>query len=206
MSSSFVMSGFNSATTNGVSWQLVWHEKDLLIHIRKRDLYVILAKMTETSWVETLFWKEKRIRCDIYNFGRTYFFLLRVLTTFTYSFKLFFFFFSKIIQPACSLLLNSLGWICNILVKIQFCESILDDALCIVHFLLKMSTACVLTSNDNVYLTFQALDTFNTAIVSPIYYVMFTTLTIFASVIMFKVISITSVIFYWMYSFRPFLA
>lgn len=35
---------------------------------------------------------------------------------------------------------------------------------------------------------FQALDTFNTAIVSPIYYVMFTTLTILASVIMFKVI------------------
>jgi hypothetical protein len=34
----------------------------------------------------------------------------------------------------------------------------------------------------------QALDTFNTAIVSPIYYVMFTTLTILASVIMFKVI------------------
>ncbi|MQM10498.1 hypothetical protein Taro_043392 [Colocasia esculenta] len=31
-----------------------------------------------------------------------------------------------------------------------------------------------------------ALDTFNTAIVSPIYYVMFTTLTIVASVIMFK--------------------
>ncbi|CAA2986987.1 probable magnesium transporter NIPA4 [Olea europaea subsp. europaea] len=33
---------------------------------------------------------------------------------------------------------------------------------------------------------FQALDTFNTAIVSPIYYVMFTTLTIVASIIMFK--------------------
>lgn len=33
----------------------------------------------------------------------------------------------------------------------------------------------------------QALDTFNTAVVSPIYYVMFTTLTILASVIMFKV-------------------
>ncbi|WVY91428.1 hypothetical protein V8G54_036942 [Vigna mungo] len=32
----------------------------------------------------------------------------------------------------------------------------------------------------------EALDTFNTAIVSPIYYVMFTTLTILASVIMFK--------------------
>ncbi|KAK3025966.1 hypothetical protein RJ639_040940 [Escallonia herrerae] len=33
---------------------------------------------------------------------------------------------------------------------------------------------------------FVALDTFNTAVVSPIYYVMFTTLTILASVIMFK--------------------
>lgn len=35
---------------------------------------------------------------------------------------------------------------------------------------------------------FQALDTFNTAVVSPIYYVMFTSLTILASVIMFKVL------------------
>jgi hypothetical protein len=35
----------------------------------------------------------------------------------------------------------------------------------------------------------QALDTFNTAVVSPIYYVMFTSLTILASVIMFKVYS-----------------
>lgn len=35
---------------------------------------------------------------------------------------------------------------------------------------------------------FQALDTFNTAVVSPVYYVMFTSLTILASVIMFKVI------------------
>lgn len=33
----------------------------------------------------------------------------------------------------------------------------------------------------------QALDTFNTAVVSPIYYVMFTALTILASAIMFKV-------------------
>ncbi|KAG5531377.1 hypothetical protein RHGRI_026109 [Rhododendron griersonianum] len=32
----------------------------------------------------------------------------------------------------------------------------------------------------------KALDTFNTAVVSPFYYVMFTTLTIFASMIMFK--------------------
>ena len=37
------------------------------------------------------------------------------------------------------------------------------------------------------YCQFQALDTFNTAVVSPIYYAMFTTLTIFASAIMFKV-------------------
>eukprot|EP00243_Klebsormidium_subtile_P002721 TRINITY_DN15517_c0_g1_i1.p1 TRINITY_DN15517_c0_g1~~TRINITY_DN15517_c0_g1_i1.p1 ORF type:complete len:373 (-),score=105.88 TRINITY_DN15517_c0_g1_i1:144-1262(-) len=42
---------------------------------------------------------------------------------------------------------------------------------------------CVLTQMN--YLN-KALDTFNTAIVSPIYYVMFTTLTILASVIMFK--------------------
>jgi hypothetical protein len=33
----------------------------------------------------------------------------------------------------------------------------------------------------------QALDSFNTAVVSPIYYVTFTSLTIVASVIMFKV-------------------
>lgn len=38
----------------------------------------------------------------------------------------------------------------------------------------------------------QALDTFNTAVVSPIYYVMFTSLTILASVIMFKVINYSS--------------
>lgn len=37
------------------------------------------------------------------------------------------------------------------------------------------------------FFTFQALDTFNTAVVSPIYYAMFTSLTIFASAIMFKV-------------------
>lgn len=47
--------------------------------------------------------------------------------------------------------------------------------------------------NDMAFM-FQALDTFNTAIVSPIYYVMFTSLTIIASVIMFKVISIH---FHW---------
>ncbi|CAN1305515.1 Probable magnesium transporter NIPA4 [Linum perenne] len=42
---------------------------------------------------------------------------------------------------------------------------------------------CVLTQMN--YLN-KALDTFNTAVVSPIYYVMFTSLTILASVIMFK--------------------
>ncbi|CAA2993682.1 probable magnesium transporter NIPA4 [Olea europaea subsp. europaea] len=43
--------------------------------------------------------------------------------------------------------------------------------------------SCVLTQLN--YLN-KALDTFNTAVVSPIYYVMFTSLTILASVIMFK--------------------
>jgi hypothetical protein len=41
------------------------------------------------------------------------------------------------------------------------------------------------SSNDLVWL--QALDTFNTAIVSPIYYAGFTSFTILASAIMFKV-------------------
>jgi hypothetical protein len=44
--------------------------------------------------------------------------------------------------------------------------------------------SCLLTQLD--YLN-RALDLFNTAIVSPIYYVMFTLLTITASVIMFQV-------------------
>lgn len=42
---------------------------------------------------------------------------------------------------------------------------------------------CVLTQMN--YLN-KALDTFNTAVISPVYYVMFTTLTIIASTIMFK--------------------
>ncbi|XP_062231872.1 probable magnesium transporter NIPA3 isoform X3 [Phragmites australis] len=50
-------------------------------------------------------------------------------------------------------------------------------------FFLLVVVTCVLTQMN--YLN-KALDTFNTAIVSPIYYVMFTTLTILASVIMFK--------------------
>lgn len=43
---------------------------------------------------------------------------------------------------------------------------------------------CVVTQMN--YLN-KALDLFNTAIVSPIYYVMFTTFTIIASVILFQV-------------------
>ncbi|KAJ6798894.1 Uncharacterized protein M6B38_212535 [Iris pallida] len=46
-----------------------------------------------------------------------------------------------------------------------------------------MVVTCVITQMN--YLN-KALDTFNTAVVSPIYFVMFTTLTILASVIMFK--------------------
>ncbi|XP_020418340.1 probable magnesium transporter NIPA3 isoform X2 [Prunus persica] len=49
-------------------------------------------------------------------------------------------------------------------------------------FMLVVAT-CVITQMN--YLN-KALDTFNTAVVSPIYYVMFTTLAIIASVIMFK--------------------
>ncbi|KAK8954240.1 hypothetical protein KSP39_PZI002776 [Platanthera zijinensis] len=50
-------------------------------------------------------------------------------------------------------------------------------------FFMLVVVTCVITQMN--YLN-KALDTFNTAIVSPVYYVMFTTLTILASVIMFK--------------------
>ncbi|XVF45480.1 hypothetical protein PTKIN_Ptkin02bG0209900 [Pterospermum kingtungense] len=50
-------------------------------------------------------------------------------------------------------------------------------------FFLTVATICVITQLN--YLN-KALDTFSAAIVSPVYYVMFTTLTIIASVIMFK--------------------
>ncbi|KAF8396225.1 hypothetical protein HHK36_017839 [Tetracentron sinense] len=56
----------------------------------------------------------------------------------------------------------------------------------IVECLLTFIFSKIFCSND-IAPMFQALDTFNTAIVSPIYYVMFTSLTIFASVIMFKI-------------------
>lgn len=49
-------------------------------------------------------------------------------------------------------------------------------------FTLIVISCCLLQIN---YLN-KALDTFNTAVVSPVYYVMFTTLTILASMIMFK--------------------
>ncbi|KAK7359286.1 hypothetical protein VNO77_01239 [Canavalia gladiata] len=49
-------------------------------------------------------------------------------------------------------------------------------------FTLVVIGCCVLQIN---YLN-KALDTFNTAVVSPVYYVMFTSFTIFASIIMFK--------------------
>ncbi|KAK4774500.1 hypothetical protein SAY86_009435 [Trapa natans] len=50
-------------------------------------------------------------------------------------------------------------------------------------FFVTVAAICVVTQLN--YLN-KALDTFNAAIVSPVYYVMFTTLTIIASVIMFK--------------------
>lgn len=50
-------------------------------------------------------------------------------------------------------------------------------------FFLTVAAVCVITQLN--YLN-KALDTFNAAIVSPVYYVMFTTLTIVASAIMFK--------------------
>ncbi|KAK3011048.1 hypothetical protein RJ639_012278 [Escallonia herrerae] len=52
-------------------------------------------------------------------------------------------------------------------------------ATCVVTQMNYLNKACLQLCNE-------ALDTFNTAVVSPIYYVMFTTLTILASVIMFK--------------------
>ena len=51
---------------------------------------------------------------------------------------------------------------------------------------LQVVAVCVVTQMN--YLN-KALDLFNTAIVSPIYYVMFTTFTITASVILFQVTS-----------------
>ncbi|KDP27578.1 hypothetical protein JCGZ_19583 [Jatropha curcas] len=50
-------------------------------------------------------------------------------------------------------------------------------------FFLTVAVICVITQLN--YLN-KALDTFNAAVVSPVYYVMFTTLTIIASAIMFK--------------------
>lgn len=52
---------------------------------------------------------------------------------------------------------------------------------------------CVVTQMN--YLN-KALDLFNTAIVSPIYYVMFTTLTVAANVTLFQVCSATSAMYH----------
>ena len=46
---------------------------------------------------------------------------------------------------------------------------------------------CLVRFGNNVLSLTQALDTFNAAVVSPIYFALFTSLTIFASAIMFKV-------------------
>jgi hypothetical protein len=53
------------------------------------------------------------------------------------------------------------------------------------HCLIVLQVQYEFSSNDLVWL--QALDTFSTAIVSPIYYAGFTSFTILASAIMFKV-------------------
>jgi magnesium transporter len=50
--------------------------------------------------------------------------------------------------------------------------------------MLQVVATCIMTQMN--YLN-KALDLFNTAIVSPVYYVMFTLLTIIASIIMFQV-------------------
>eukprot|EP00798_Chlamydomonas_sp_ICE-L_P021784 gene21784-28803_t len=51
------------------------------------------------------------------------------------------------------------------------------------HACIAVVVACVMTQMN--YLN-KSLDIFNTALVSPVYYVMFTTLTIFASIVMFR--------------------
>ena len=61
---------------------------------------------------------------------------------------------------------------------------------------LQIVGACVVTQMN--YLN-KALDLFNTAIVSPIYYVMFTVFTITASVILFQVSSALCLVSHLMY-------
>ncbi|TXG53790.1 hypothetical protein EZV62_019046 [Acer yangbiense] len=56
----------------------------------------------------------------------------------------------------------------------------------IIHSSLRATTCCAVIVFSLLTQSIKALDTFNTAVVSPIYYVMFTSLTILASVIMFK--------------------
>lgn len=59
----------------------------------------------------------------------------------------------------------------------------------VIHFLTEEAFICTHANVIWHLFSFQALDTFNAALVSPVYYVMFTTLTIIASIIMFKVIT-----------------
>lgn len=55
------------------------------------------------------------------------------------------------------------------------------------HLLLVLSIGPDFLLYNSKSFFWQALDTFNTAVISPVYYVMFTTFTILASMIMFKV-------------------
>jgi len=68
----------------------------------------------------------------------------------------------------------------NCMVRCQFVRHSFLDLLC----WMQVVAVCVVTQMN--YLN-KALDLFNTAIVSPIYYVMFTTFTITASIILFQV-------------------
>ncbi|GAB2225230.1 hypothetical protein Droror1_Dr00006021 [Drosera rotundifolia] len=70
------------------------------------------------------------------------------------------------------------------------CKSMIDHLNLLVsdmHVQLRLRYALLTLFYAGFVCLFQALDTFNAAVVSPIYYVMFTTLTIVASAIMFKV-------------------
>lgn len=63
-------------------------------------------------------------------------------------------------------------------------SELIECDFCFLHPSAQVVVVCVMTQMN--YLN-KALDLFNTAIVSPVYYVMFTLLTILASIIMFRV-------------------
>ncbi|XP_050146136.1 probable magnesium transporter NIPA6 isoform X1 [Malus sylvestris] len=96
----------------------------------------------------------------------------------------------------CSLMGSLTAWLCTSVVLLQVLsikaigiaikltlEGVSQIAYPQTWFFLTVAIICVVTQLN--YLN-KALDTFNAAIVAPVYYVMFTTLTIIASVIMFK--------------------